>query len=55
MLPKSYNVTYVYFDVDLDTLLKRNDERKKFGRHVPNNVFFQSPQLPENYRRVTNE
>jgi predicted kinase len=54
-LPKSYTVTYVYFDISKDVLLERNTERKQFGRNVPENVFDQTPQLPDNYRSVTDE
>ena len=51
-LPSNYTVKYVYFDVPLNVLIDRNNNRKQFGRDIPENVFFQTVQLPENYEVI---
>ena len=54
-LPSIYTVNYVYFDVPLDVLIERNNNRKQFGRDIPEKVFLQSVQLPEKYEVIKYE
>lgn len=48
-----YDIEYVYMDTPIDTLMKRNEDRKKHGRNVPEFIFEFDIELPENYKGVT--
>lgn len=49
---KEYDIEYVFMDTPKDELLKRNEDRKRYGRNVPYYVFDFKLELPENYKGV---